>query len=101
MIPDPTKALKALLQDLDRGYRRQREGEEMAKAKRAKAKKNGKPKVARTKKIVELHPCECGCGAQVTRHFKPGHDARLHGRLLKAAAKGDAKAKAELKQRGW
>lgn len=95
MIPDPTKALKALLQDLDRGYRRQREGMEMAKA------KSGKPKVARTKKVVELHSCECGCGEQVTRHFKPGHDARLKGALRKAADKGSDKAKAELKRRGW
>lgn len=100
MIPDPTKALKALLQDLDRGYRRQKEGMEMAKAKRGRA-KNGKPKVARTRKVVELHPCECGCGEQVTRHFKPGHDARLKSVLRKAADKGSDKAKAELKRRGW
>lgn len=26
--------------------------------------------------------CECGCGAEVTRRFKPGHDAKLKGRLL-------------------
>lgn len=29
--------------------------------------------------------CECGCGAQVTRRFKPGHDGRLKGRLIAEA----------------
>ena len=32
--------------------------------------------------------CECGCGATVARRFKPGHDAKLKGRLL-AETKSD------------
>jgi NADH pyrophosphatase NudC (nudix superfamily) len=28
--------------------------------------------------------CECGCGEPVARRFRPGHDARLKGRLLAA-----------------
>jgi hypothetical protein len=34
--------------------------------------------------------CECGCGAEVARRFKPGHDAKLKSRLL--AATKDSKA---------
>lgn len=27
--------------------------------------------------------CLCGCGAEVNRRFKPGHDGRLKGRLIR------------------
>lgn len=33
-------------------------------------------------KAVKL--CGCGCGEQVARSFKPGHDARLHGQVVRA-----------------
>lgn len=29
--------------------------------------------------------CECGCGEPVRRRFRPGHDGRLKGRLLRQA----------------
>jgi hypothetical protein len=29
--------------------------------------------------------CACGCGEQVARRFRPGHDARLKGQLVRAA----------------
>lgn len=44
--------------------------------------------------------CECGCGALVSRQFRPGHDAKLRSRLLKEMASSDA-ARAELQRRGW
>jgi hypothetical protein len=34
---------------------------------------------------METKRCECGCGAEVKRRFKPGHDGRLKGRLLSEA----------------
>ena len=50
--------------------------------------------------------CQCGCGEQTLGgKFRPGHDARLKGRLLREARGRDkrtaAKARAELKRRGW
>lgn len=38
------------------------------------------PKAARAPKApVETKPCLCGCGEDVTRRFRPGHDARMFG----------------------
>jgi len=53
--------------------------------------------------VVEAKPCECGCKAMAKagRMFLPGHDAKLHSALRKAAEDDDPKAKAELKARGW
>lgn len=28
-------------------------------------------------KTKEMHDCKCGCGAQVARDYKQGHDARI------------------------
>jgi len=33
----------------------------------------------------ETRSCACGCGAQTTGHFAPGHDARYHGWVKKLA----------------
>lgn len=49
--------------------------------------------------------CECGCGAEVSRRFKPGHDAKLKGRLLRATKSDRAwereAAVVELVERNW
>lgn len=42
--------------------------------------------------------CACGCGAPVTRKFRPGHDQRLIGRLAKAVAAGEMTEKAATDQ---
>jgi hypothetical protein len=44
--------------------------------------------------------CGCGCGALVSREFRPGHDAKLRSRLIKEMTSSRA-APAELKRRGW
>jgi len=62
--------------------------EQMAKKKAAaKAKKSGP---AKERKVKELHPCPCGCGAEVVGTFKMGHDARVHG-WQKKIERGDMK----------
>lgn len=38
------------------------------------------------KDTTQLKPCKCGCGEQVKRTFKPGHDARYNSLLKKALA---------------
>lgn len=45
--------------------------------------------------------CQCGCEELTRNMFLPGHDMKLKGNLLRAAADGDAKAQAELTKRGW
>lgn len=46
--------------------------------------------------------CECGCGGMTKGGmFLPGHDARLKGRLRRAARRGDEGAARELQRRGW
>lgn len=45
--------------------------------------------------------CGCGCGAPVSRRFKPGHDAKLKSVLLKAAREGDQSALRQLERHGW
>ena len=45
--------------------------------------------------------CECGCKAAVTRRFKPGHDQKLRGALVRGAKAGDAKAIAALREHGF
>lgn len=44
--------------------------------------------------------CGCGCGALVSREFRPGHDAKLRSRLIKEMAFSRA-ARAEFARRGW
>lgn len=44
--------------------------------------------------------CGCGCGALVSREFRPGHDAKLRSRLLREMASSSS-ARAELQRRGW
>lgn len=48
-----------------------------------------------------MKTCECGCGATVSRRFKPGHDAKLKSMLLKEARSGNESAKRRLKALGW
>ncbi|BCZ24053.1 hypothetical protein MTY59_39080 [Mycobacterium senriense] len=45
--------------------------------------------------------CGCGCGVPVSRHFLPGHDAKLTSRLLRDARLGDTAAEQQLSQFGW
>lgn len=49
--------------------------------------------------------CGCGCGATVNRRFKPGHDAKLKGRLLRGTRSAHwatrEKAVAEMVEWGW
>jgi hypothetical protein len=46
--------------------------------------------------------CQCGCGGQTKGgRFLPGHDAKLKGKLKRAARAGDRKAADELARRGW
>lgn len=51
--------------------------------------KPAKPaKAPRAKKVVPTSPdglCLCGCGEKVSREFKPGHDARYKGQLVRTA----------------
>lgn len=46
---------------------------------------------------TQVRTCECGCGVAVARRFKPGHDGRLKGQLIRTirAARQLADAKAE------
>lgn len=54
---------------------------------------------------METKRCECGCGAEVQRRFKPGHDGRLKGRLLAEARSTQwwvrEKAVLAMMDRGW
>lgn len=45
--------------------------------------------------------CGCGCGADVSREFLPGHDAKLKSRLVNEALEGSTEAEAQLRERGW
>lgn len=55
-----------------------------AKVKTSRAKSAaGAASAARTKKPKSLHPCLCGCDAQVTGNFKQGHDARYRGAIMR------------------
>lgn len=51
----------------------------------------------------EFKRCACGCGVIVNkkRSFKPGHDAKLKGRLLLHFDMGQGAAGDELVERGW
>lgn len=69
----------------------------------------GKPTPAKRKVVVsvESKACECGCKVLTRKgsRFLPGHDMKLKSKLRKAAKMGNANAKAkakkELKARGW
>jgi hypothetical protein len=50
---------------------------------------------------ADYRECECGCGAEVTRRFLPGHDARYKGQLLKRLDAGDNEAQDILISNGW
>jgi hypothetical protein len=41
--------------------------------------------------------CRCGCGEQVTKQYKPGHDARHASQLRQAVAEGKLTRDAALK----
>ena len=45
--------------------------------------------------------CGCGCGLNVARRFRPGHDARLKGQLLTAARRGSEAAAWQMVELGW
>lgn len=68
--PDPDEIL----------YREERKKKRMAEA---EAKPAREPKPA-----PEPHPCWCGCGETITTgaNFKPGHDAKLKGAMIKKLA---------------
>ncbi|MCK4785008.1 MAG: hypothetical protein KAV87_14750, partial [Desulfobacteraceae bacterium] len=69
----------------------------------------GKPIPAKRRVVVsvESKACECGCGALTRKgsRFLSGHDMKLKSKLRKTAKMGNANAKAkakkELKARGW
>lgn len=75
----PNNALNAVLKALDKGKDVEvivAEGEEAPKKASAK----------RAKKAVKTTAdglCLCGCGEKVVREFRPGHDARYKGQLIK------------------
>ncbi len=48
------------------------------------AKKTAKPKAE-----PQLSPCKCGCGVEVARSFKQGHDQRLVSDLASDLVRGD------------
>ncbi len=51
---------------------------------------------------INHKPCACGCGILTEGgDFRPGHDARLKGRLLAEARSGDGEARSQLIRRGW
>lgn len=89
-LPDIGQALKEVM-----GEMAGRSKGKKAPGAKAKRKRAAKP-------AQEPRKCGCGCGG-MTRggEFLPGHDMRLKSRLKKAAAEGNEKAKAELRQRGW
>lgn len=71
-------------------------------------KKTVKPKAKRSLhgKVKVVKYCGCGCGAEVTRRFKSGHDQILRSQLLKTSKNGSdpearIKAQAKLKALGW
>lgn len=45
--------------------------------------------------------CLCGCGYNAPRRFRPGHDARLKGMLLRSARAGNDNARDLLSRFGW
>lgn len=52
--------------------------------------------------ISSIKTCECGCLQTVPRTFKPGHDAKLKGRLVAAVNNDRCERSAhELVGRGW
>jgi hypothetical protein len=69
-----------------------------APAKKKKATPPAGPELKKLIKKVGVGKCLCGCGAEVTRMFKPGHDMRLKSALKKA---GKAKSMALAKELGW
>ena len=86
-MSDPTAALKEVMK-------------EMAGKGKGKSSKPGKPRTRAAR--AEPQKCGCGCGKMTKGgKFLPGHDSKLHSRLLKAAKEGDNAAKAELRKHGW
>lgn len=66
----------------------------------------GEPQVGRLNRpqLGTGRTCECGeCGETVgsRARFRPGHDAKLKSRLLKAARGGDTEAIERLIKLGW
>ncbi|MFI5282468.1 MAG: hypothetical protein ACHQ0J_04995 [Candidatus Dormibacterales bacterium] len=71
-------------------------------AKTTKSKTKAAPVVEVAKpKAKALSPCMCGCGAETQSRFKPGHDARLHSRLINEAIAGSKAAEKRLDELGW
>jgi hypothetical protein len=64
---------------------------------------SGPPAAARAA-IAGWSPCECGCGASCPRRFRPGHDAKLKGELIRlvlAAGPEAPAARARVERLGW
>ena len=49
------------------------------------------PRMKRTPK-AKTNDCACGCGEKTARRFAPGHDSKLHARVLRIAAGMDLSA---------
>lgn len=51
----------------------------------------------------ESKPCQCGCGlfASKGKMFRPGHDQRHKGNLIRAMQEGSVEAEQELIKRRW
>jgi hypothetical protein len=47
--------------------------------------------------------CHCGCGEATgaRARFRPGHDGRYKGQLIRATRRGDDEARRELERLGW
>lgn len=52
---------------------------------------------------ADVKVCGCGCGVPINpqRSYRPGHDARHRGILLRAHDRGDKDATALLLAKGW
>lgn len=48
-----------------------------------------------------MKTCGCGCGAEVTKTYKPGHDARHKSQLIREAKTGEQWALDLLAEKGW
>lgn len=81
-----SKSGQRILMDVKKGVKKAMgETETPAEAAEPKAPKERKPR----KKAEPSVRCACGCGKLVHNFFAPGHDAKVHGLLLKVS-RGEA-----------
>jgi len=98
---ETTAERDAILGELDEEATREFE-EGVDEGFRQVADRVGSAKPAKPNETKVQRECACGCG-ETTRggRFKPGHDARLRGQLLKGHDAGDATATEALIEHGW